>query len=751
MVSSKKDISLTYAILLIGSFLNSYILAKLFGQILVSRFQVNLFSSSQHIPSFSLELAQSKTFDIIHTSLLIPLACLFYIIYYNLYRKNKPPLLVTAVFSLALPSLLFLEQTFVNYSGKVILGSLIGSQFLFFLLQRHRFKSRPKSTIALLNGILFGFSLLRLISTKNPSLFLNFSPLIIFPTLFYLSSSRTSFLSHPSFTLLIFTVFVKSPSLSLFLISLVPIVLIAKIYQPSAKHKQFFKNYLYPLVLIFLISYHPNFYFGDFDSVEEGFWLGWLQRLLSGQVLYKDVAVYHPPLISWALNLFCQIFGYTTYIFRLFLHLLKIIGLSIIFLFSQKLVKNKKLLFFLMLLVFSLSQTNVKNNVEFRIAIGLVPLLFLINFIDSKNKTSLSLAGFFAAMAIFASPEVGLATSLALFFTTTLFILKYKINLKTLIHPLIGFFLGLAPVLLILLLQNSLSQFITQTLYYAKAFSQGYFNLAVSRPQLLSHLYLHILDQYLNSDWSKWFLTLFSFTATAIFLIDHTIKQKVSQYHLKLLSLLLYGAVLLRSSLGRSDSYHILFVLIVALICFTSLLDKALSELHIPILVTVLIIITTFARPEINHQFLDKLILKFQTYQRLEDYNLALDFDRGKILVLDDFKGNHYKELSEYVIQNTQPDDLIFAYPWMPQLYFWTNRNNPTSFDTPYAFFLEEHQQQAITELTNHPPKFIIYNEDMNFGNLSVGSLPTLNHYITTNFQVIDQIGTSRIMIPNPK
>jgi len=69
------------------------------------------------------------------------------------------------------------------------------------------------------------------------------------------------------------------------------------------------KSLIYSLALFFMISYDPLFYFGNLDSVEEGFWLAWLQRLISGQTLYKDVAVYHPPGIIWGLGFFVKIFA----------------------------------------------------------------------------------------------------------------------------------------------------------------------------------------------------------------------------------------------------------------------------------------------------------------------------------------------------------------------------------------------------------------------------------------------------------
>jgi cellulose biosynthesis protein BcsQ len=102
-------------------------------------------------------------------------------------------------------------------------------------------------------------------------------------------------------------------------------------------------------------------------------------------------------------------------------------------------------------------------------------------------------------------------------------------------------------------------------------------------------------------------------------------------------------------------------------------------------------------------------------------------------------------QVVNYVQENVEKNERFFAFPWSPELYFLSDRNNATSFDTPYAFFSTKYQEQMVKEIKNNKPKIIIYDTGANFGNLTNESLSIVNEYIINNYTQVNQIHSYRI------
>jgi hypothetical protein len=96
-------------------------------------------------------------------------------------------------------------------------------------------------------------------------------------------------------------------------------------------------------------------------------------------------------------------------------------------------------------------------------------------------------------------------------------------------------------------------------------------------------------------------------------------------------------------------------------------------------------------------------------------------------------------------ISQTSPDKKIFAYPWMPEIYFLADKKNATKIDTPYGFFTTDYQMQMIDDLKKDEKTIIIYNSDMNFGGLEVKKLELINNYILNNYTTVEKYGKFEI------
>lgn len=143
---------------------------------------------------------------------------------------------------------------------------------------------------------------------------------------------------------------------------------------------------------------------------------------------------------------------------------------------------------------------------------------------------------------------------------------------------------------------------------------------------------------------------------------------------------------------------------------------------------------------QLNAKFLSQTIFKFDTYGQVIGEYQELNSERAQILVGMETNKEELVQIVDYIQKNIGENERFFAFPWSPELYFLSDRNNTTSFDTPYAFFSTKHQEQMIEEIENNKPKIIIYDTGANFGNLTSESLSIVNDYILNNYTQINQI-----------
>jgi hypothetical protein len=203
---------------------------------------------------------------------------------------------------------------------------------------------------------------------------------------------------------------------------------------------------------------------------------------------------------------------------------------------------------------------------------------------------------------------------------------------------------------------------------------------------------------------------------------------------------------MLRPVLGRSDSYHLLFVLPMSVMLFSYLLEETLiSRKEIQYLILTVIIVF-FLRESTQLAFLQPQIIKLQTYGNAEGQYPSYRSARTGILTNIDVDTAQYDNMLDYIKNNTSRGDKIFTYPVLPEIYFLTDRSNATRIDTPLAFFTTDYQKLMINELKENNVKMIVYNPKENLSNLNAGSLPLLKDYLENHFTIKKTFGDYRIL-----
>jgi len=743
-------IATTLAALLFGSSLGkvlTFLLLKLTG--------VRLFS--EYFMGMSNDLAFFKTYDIVDFYLTLFLTLVIFTMNYLLRRKKKETNTIVIKYIdsyyLIASILIFLQSHFVESSGKILLLLFIIIQALYylFLLKVKINQSRKINATVWANGLLLGLALMLFTSLITTSFALPYLVLITTILIYALfASGGFDFIYNPLHLILVISIFYSSQKtflVAIVAISITAVLLTRSFFQKRKLLTSTVTKCLYPAVIIFLIFFNPLFYIGNLDTIEEGFWLSWLQRLINGQVIYRDFFAYHPPLIIWLMYAFIKLTQVNIFYFRLFLHLLQVLGLIIYYFAIDRLLARRLNKFVVLLIIAALTTSSlVRNNIEIRMGLGLLPIIAFYK--AQKNFRFYLLSGLFSAITVFSSIDVGLAAVVAIITGVILFDRKPMAIVKY----TFGFVLGSVPVFIYLLFTKSLSSFIDQIVFYAKAFSQGYFNLPLDRYFQTSFFRWHLFYEYLSDDAWFWELSRLAIVASIIYILIKIAKRiKGKKLNLSIFVprdkyffvLAIFGFLLFRSALGRSDYYHLIFVLTLALMLFYYIIEKSVNY-RTNLLITT-IFLTLFFTNQVNAKFLSQLFYKFSTYGRvIEDYQI-LNIDRSKILV--DINGNKdkWEQIVAYIQTNVGKNESFFAFPWSPELYFLTDRNNASSFDTPYSSFSNDYQEKMIEELKNNLPKIIVYDTGANFGNLSAKSLNMVNDFILNNYRQVAEIYSYKI------
>lgn len=742
--------------LLLGSSL-SLILTKL----LITGLGLNFLSAD--IPGVEAQLAYDKTFDLADFVIAGGLTLIIFLINQygailisRLFRRAEFKFASVLLFIFAAAS--FIQTHFLIFSTTQVLIMIALFEAAYFgigiLGKRFSLEGlKHINALKLQNGIFIGFLLMLITNSLTTIPILSLSFLVLTPLVFLTCNNFGGIYRNMPGVLVLSAVLFPTNLifLSLLFLSIFGLGVLISKFRDGLLGGGLISRFVNPAGLVFLAAFNPLFYIGNFDSVEEGFWLAWVQRLSEGQVLYRDVFVYHSPLIPWGMYLFSLVSGFSIYSERLFLHLLQVLGVIIFFFFSRTVLKNNIFAVLSTFLFLAVTSTMVRNNIEIRVGLALAALIILFTFFRDRKWWMLLGAGLISGASLFLSLEAGIAVVFASMFGIFINSEK-KVSLETLRDTgnyCGGVLISCSLVLGYMALNGSLSGFVEQSLFYARAFSQGYFNSAMERS--VTHAYFHfdVFDEYLDSVTIFWEISKLTFIGFLVyFFYKLTLRKSSSREEVQIFTTAFFGLILTRAALGRSDWYHLLFVLGIALILIFYALAKLYTINKLLSIGLILFVLFVMARVHINNSMLEKILFRFQTYGKVNAEYKQYEFERGKGALLGmETDADAVSELVSYVQEKTTGNDKIFVYPWNPEVYFYTDRLGSTKFDTPYAFFSEKYQNKMVEDLKDKPPRMIIYNESMNFGGFTTRTLPIVNDHILNNYKTDKSFGRFEVKV----
>ncbi len=750
----------TFLNLLSALFLGSS-LSLIVTKLLITGLGLNFLSSD--IPGVTAELAYDKTFDLADFVIAGILSLIIFLV--NQYGASlasrffkRADFKFGSILLFIFAAASFIQTHFLVFSTSQVLimvtlfeAAYFGIGVLGYKFSLERLKSID--ALKLQNGIFLGFLLMLITNnlTTIPALSLSF--LVLVPLVFLCTTILERVHKRMPGALVLLAILFPTNLiyLVLLLVSILGLGFLFSKFKDGLPGVSLISRFVNPAALVFIAAFNPLFFIGNFDSVEEGFWLAWVQRLSEGQILYRDVFVYHSPLIPWGMYLFSLISGFSIYSERLYLHLLQVLGLIIFFFFSRMVLKSNIFAILSTFTFMAVTSTLVRNNIEIRVGFGLAALILLFTFFRDRKWWRLLGAGLISGACLFLSLEAGIAVVFASIFAIFINSEK-KISLGILRDAgnyCGGVLISSSLILGYMLLTGSLSGFLEQNLFYAKAFSQGYFNSAMERS--VTHAYFHfdVFDEYLDSVTIFWEAAKLTFIGFLIyFFYKLTGRKSFSGEEVQVFTTAFFGLILTRAALGRSDWYHLLFVLGIALLLIFYTLAKLFSFNKLLSLGLILFLMLVMTRVHINNSFLEKTIFRYQTYGKLTTEHKEYSFERGRGALLGlETDADSVSNVVKYIQDNTNESDKIFVYPWNPEIYFYADRTGSSKIDTPYAFFSEAYQNLMVEDLKNNPPELLIYNDSMNFGGFSADTLPLVNKFIQDNYEKSEGFGNFDVLI----
>jgi len=541
----------------------------------------------------------------------------------------------------------------------------------------------------------------------------------------------------------------------------------------NLKKKIFFSvfQYVLPAILIVFITYDSHFVSRWFTignlMIDEGCHLAWINEILLGKVLYRDCFYLYGPFTTYPAAYIMKIFGAHISVWRFYILWSSIAGLVILFysLFSFRLSAMVRWIVIIFLVVIYYPVLPGFTWVSMRLALGLSSIVLYLRHMDTRRNAPLLYSGFVSGIALFYSQEIGLASFLTI---GSIMILSERdgFSFKRLLIRgavyssgvlVISFF-----VLLFFYLHGSLREFLSGFLAGPRYFVLGWG--ALRFPDLSSDLMALLHDpswkaviQFMKID-LFFYSPIFLYLGLLSYYALKWFQRDLDSRDLPNLSLLIFGILLFRSALARSDGPHVFFVCFPSVILSLHLLDRLIRRhMDVPTVLSVplgillcmcfvpLLMRSQMKITAIKNHLTGKrpYVLEMPTQQgdTIAEFG-TLDTERGKGLRVPRPFNESFDLAVSFIRENTGPKETIFAFPNEALFYFLTGRANATSFVLSQHMITRKMREKAVMELIINRPRFVIFGLIPNTrvdGIFPEQDNPEVLKYLQKNYKIIKE------------
>lgn len=473
-----------------------------------------------------------------------------------------------------------------------------------------------------------------------------------------------------------------------------------------------------PFLLILLSISTLLFFFNrGFLPHDEGYILHSAQRILEGEVVYKDFHFIYTPGSIFLTALSFKILGESILAGRILMLLISLITSFVIYITIARITRNSLLSLLAILVYLSWGPTHINFPwpVMFSLLSGCLTCCFFVIAIDKQNKPFYFLAGVAAALTFLFKQNFGAAVLInsALLF---LFV-KEASQLKFFIYYILGIVSAILVFFVYLLSTNSFVP-------------------------LLNDLYLYTIKKILQQG-----------ALSTPFVYDERLIKKILKTFFYLFPLILSSLAILSAYIHKSSARKYFFLNSFCLLFYLFGIRPITDYVHLSPLLALTGIPLAITAFQFRHQVFQLFICVvsfvlialgfytalFRGYYRWETplirQNRFISSSRLKVFT-DNKYSNVIPKLISSINKQTSPDSYIFVYYYAPTFYFIADRKNPTMFNEfTHGMSSREQELELIESLESKRVEIVLTHTPIK----QRRDLPVAE-YILQNYKPIEKV-----------
>jgi len=528
---------------------------------------------------------------------------------------------------------------------------------------------------------------------------------------------------------------------------------------PDKKHRALclFAVILFYLLVVKNVSLLKNATTGWTLLSEEGLNLAWAQNILDGKIYGKDFRCEYGPAVIYPVAWVMRLFGESILAVRAYTHALNCIAYgAVVYLLYRTLNTMRVFLFasFIYLLTFPPIAMAAPNRSHLRVIAAMVPL-YLVYVCLKENKTRLLLfAGILLGIELQFSQEVAACSAVALFFqlgTFAFYQRNYALLLRQSCLLVAGTVTAVLPLAAYLYAKDVLWAFWSNIIEYPGLFALG---LAAIPFPTFHDVTLSIFgDQIYFQQHYIFYSVIIIYAITATRLLPCILRGKPNVKTIYAASLLLFGMLLFRSALGRSDAGHLYFVAPPALLLVFMMIDAGFSaprggrsvgsfcrQMALPALL--MLALWNLIPYGESGKLLANIPVVTDGHQHQPDTQELPGIPRA-LVRFDKETRKTLLDIQLLLATYAKPGDGVYFFPNEVLYHFLFDRKTPTRFMMSYQAATYKHREQLISDLEHSRPTYVVYSKHSwrvdNIG--EEVQVPEIVDYLLKKYQCIEDLG----------
>ena len=455
---------------------------------------------------------------------------------------------------------------------------------------------------------------------------------------------------------------------------------------------------------------------------EEGQFLAHAQILLDGGDYARDFFCLYGPLVTYPLAFAMKLFGASVMVGRCYTYGLTIVSAVIIVTMLNVAMRNRGLFIIasLFMMAIFIDGGDRTSPTYLRVLLGYVPLLILFRNALNELKFSAAISGVSLGISLLFSQEVGLCAVIAtlVFLHMETRATKTYRRLASQVGQLtIGCCLVVLPMLGYFYRHNALGRFFESLYGYPKLVTLGFGSLPFPS---FSELMAAPLTG--RAYFPYWIIGIYLLAAISLSVVIF-LGQANRDTHFRV-SLLVFGMLLFRAALGRSDESHFYFALSPALMLTFLMLDDAFRELSncpVQVLKTgrciligglVLSLVLLCGTSRILRNSMVRVyteLNRFPSKFNVQETGVALPQMTRAGVLFDRATAHDIVKIGQALDHYTRPGDNVLFFPNEAAYYFLFNRSVPTRYVHAYFAVTTDQRREMVNELEQSRPAYVIY------------------------------------------